>query len=124
MNSPFEAAAPPSTATAPTAPFMLPDSVANDEFVFVQMPDGSVRAVLKSDVQVPSTSTQDSPAPTMVEKVEEHFYVHLANGDVIRVKESDLPVGSGTNAPLGHWQRGKSVFLVTGVYPVESTVEG
>lgn len=120
MNSPFEAAAPFSSPTLPDADVLpIPE-----QFVFVQMPDGSVRAVSKSEIQVPSTSTQDSPTPTMVEKVEEHFYVHLANGDVIRVKESDLPVGSGTNAPLGHWQRGKSVFLVTGIYPVESTVEG
>lgn len=49
-------------------------------------------------------------------------YVHLANGDVERVNEKDLPVASGTNATMGHYEKNGHSYLVIGVYPVEDAV--
>lgn len=92
---------------------------------FVRMPDGSVHAVLKTDVhEAPATETQNIPAATMAVVPEQQFYVHLADGSVVRVKEKDLPFGSGSNATYGHWQREDKVYLVIGVYPVEDIVKG
>lgn len=48
------------------------------------------------------------------------FYVHLANGEVVRVKEDDVPTSAGTNATNGYHTKDGNVFFVTGVYPVES----
>ena len=69
-------------------------------------------------------STQDAPEPVEQEDTEPQFYVHLADGSLMRCKTEDLPIGSATNAPGGHWQRGNKVYQVIGVYPVEDTVEG
>lgn len=49
-------------------------------------------------------------------------YVHLANGDVERAHESDLPGAAGTNALHGYWEKDGSVHHVIGVYPVETKV--
>lgn len=110
MISPFDVPQP--TVDTPAPPV---------DYVYVEMPDGTYKAVPRSEV-TPRTSTQDSPAVSKVETPEEEFYVHLADGTTERVKESDLPVGIGTNAPFGHWQRKNKVYTVIGVYPVETTV--
>jgi len=68
-------------------------------------------------------SVQDAPERVEEVDTEPQFYVHLSDGSVMRCKGDDLPLGSGTNAPNGHWQRGNKVYLVIGVYPVEDTVE-
>lgn len=49
------------------------------------------------------------------------YYVHLANGEVHRVKEKDLPghFGADPTAPHGHFITGGHVHVVTGVYPRE-----
>lgn len=95
-----------------------------DDFEFVRLPDGSIRAVPKADIrEVPETATQDAPATVMVPVEDPHFYVWLANGDVIRVKESDLPGSAGTNAAHGHWQKDGNVYLIVAVYPVEDKVK-
>jgi hypothetical protein len=92
---------------------------------FVRLPDGSVHAVPKGQVhEAPATETQNIPAATMVELPEQQFYVHLADGSVVRVKQKDLPATGGTNATFGHWQREDKVYLVIGVYPVEDIVKG
>lgn len=91
-----------------------------EDFEFVRMPDGTVRAVHKSAVH--ETETQDLPDPTTLVVEERHYYVHLGNGDVIRVKESDLPQTAGQDAPNGYWTRGGAAHYVIGVYPVETTV--
>lgn len=99
------------------------------DYTYVRMPDGSIQAVLTSaivdathgDGQVP-TAVSDAPKPSAKPAVEAQFYVWLANGDVKRVKESDLPGVGGTNAIFGHWQEGNKVFTVVGVYPVEDVV--
>lgn len=65
-----------------------------------------------------SQANQPAAAP---ERPEE-WYVHLANGDVKRVKESDFP-DSLTVDTLGHYEtngpNGIDVHHVIGVYPVE-----
>lgn len=96
------------------------------EFEMVRMPDGSVRAVPKSDIHEapPETEVDEAPITAPVPDPEEHFYVHLANGQVLRVKASDLPAqGAGTNAPNGFWHRDGFVHHVIGIFPAERKME-
>lgn len=97
----------------------------DDDFEFVRLPSGELRAVRKDQIRdVPMTATQDAQrtAPEKP-KEEEHFYVHLSDGSVERVKESDVPGHAGMNAPNGFWQRDGKLYMVTGVYPAEVTVK-
>lgn len=95
-----------------------------DDYEYVRI-GGKLRAVRKADIQdEPETATQAVPKTAMVEVVDPHFYVWLANGTVIRVKQSDLPAPAGTNAPFGHWQQEDSVFQIVNVVPVEDKVKG
>jgi hypothetical protein len=75
-----------------------------------------------SDVSAESVK-QDKPVATVDENAIPQYYVHLANGTVLRVDEEDLPARSGSNAHFGHWQTGNKVYQVIGVYPVEDTVK-
>ena len=99
---------------------------ADEKYDFVRLPNGQVHAVLKSSVhEAPATDVQNIPANSLVEVAEQQYYVHLSDGSVVRVKNSDLPIRSnGTNAVYGHWQRENKVYEVIGVYPVEDIVEG
>jgi hypothetical protein len=118
-----ESIAPDETSVATDEPNATPAE--DDLYDFVRMPNGSVRAVLKSDVHdEPATETQNILPATLAVVPEQQFYVHLANGDVVRVKEKDLPASAGTNATNGHWQRDDKVYLIIGVYPVEDIVKG
>lgn len=111
--------------TDPAAyPRYIPDQPGSDEYVYAEMPDGTVRAVPRNQVRRP-TSTQDPSAviPPVTEEVAE-YYVHLADGSVERVKETDLPPKAGTNAVHGFWQREGFVYDVIGVYPVECAAKG
>lgn len=74
--------------------------------------------VVKSDPPT-ELSTSDAPVREVEADKEPQCYVHLADGSVIRCKESDAPVYAGSNAPYGHWQRGNKIYQVVGVYPVE-----
>lgn len=95
-----------------------------DDFEYVRV-GGVVRAIPKTAVHdEPETATQAIPKAAMVEVVDPHFYVWLADGNVIRVKQSDLPAPAGTNALNGHWQIDNKVFLIVGIYPVEDIVKG
>jgi len=95
-----------------------------DDFEYVRI-NGVVRAIPKSSVaDEPETATQNVPKAAMAEVVDPHFYVWLANGEVIRVKQSDLPAPAGTNAAYGHWQIDDKVFQIVNVYPVEDIVKG
>jgi hypothetical protein len=114
----------PSSATAEAAPASAPL-----DYTFVRMPDGTVQAVLTSAIVdathgdgLVATAVSDAPKPSTAPKPEAQFYVWLANGEVVRVKESDLPMVGGTNAVFGHWQVGNKVYLVIGVYPVEDII--
>jgi len=95
-----------------------------DDFVYVNV-GGKVRAIPKASVEdEPETATQNIPKAAMVEVVDPHFYAWLANGEVIRVKQSDLPAAAGASAPFGHWQVDNKVFQIVNVYPVEDIVKG
>lgn len=95
----------------PTGPAVPPD-----DFVFVQMPDGSVRAVSRAELTV--LKGEDKPEP---ENLDPDVYVHLADGSVVRIPTSEVPSAAGSNAPNGYFIRDGKAFIVTGVYPVEST---
>lgn len=91
----------------------------------VRLPDGSLTVVADAAiVDVPATVASEAPKPgSAAPEPEEHFYVHLANGEVRRVKQSDIPRPAGTNAPHGVWQESGKVYVITGVYPVETIVK-
>jgi len=93
-----------------------PDAEPVDDFTFVRMPDGSVRAVRKADIQNINTFDRADGTP---EVPVQDVYVHLANGDVERMPESKLPGAAGTNAPFGYFERDGKVHHIVGVYPVE-----
>jgi len=127
MNPVQMTPAPPVFTEAPVTeafPFN-PQPVPDTEYEFVQLPTGEIRAIPKSAIRQASvTATQDGPAKVAAEpEPEEEFYVHLADGQVLRVKKSDTPIGAGTNAFFGHWQIGNKVFVVTGIFPVEVEVK-
>lgn len=90
-----------------------------DDYVYVTYPDGSVHAVARAKVF--ATEKQNLPAKAEDEP-ERQYYVHLANGEHLRVAESDLPQKAGHDAPNGYWQRGNESHYVVGVYPVEVNV--
>jgi len=95
-----------------------------DDFEYVRI-NGVVRAIPKASVaDEPETATQAVPKSATVEVVDPHFYVWLADGNVIRVKQSDLPTTAGTNAAFGHWQIENKVFQIVIVVPVEDLVKG
>ena len=48
---------------------------------------------------------------------EQEFYVHLADGSVVKVPASERPISAGADAPHGYYQDGSGVHLVIGVYP-------
>jgi len=68
-----------------------------------------------------ATAKQRKPEPEP-EPDETEWYVHLADGTVERVAESDLPAHSGAQDPHGFWETDGKVLQVIGVYPVETTV--
>lgn len=95
-----------------------------DDYEYVRV-GGVVRAIPKSSVQdEPETATQSVPKTETKPVEDPHFYVWLANGEVIRVKESDLPTPAGTNATYGHWQVGDKVYVIVNIVPVETIVKG
>lgn len=123
-DHPVLSAAPVDAPAAPQADVIAPSG---EGLVFVRTPDGQVHAVPAKDiVDVPATSVSDAPKQSAVAAVAEpQFYVWLANGDVVRVKESDLPAANaGTNAVFGHWQIGDKVYTIVAIYPVEDVVKG
>ena len=124
-SDPFTVPADEAPPVDPTPANDTPDVVDDNPYTYVKGPDGVIRAVLKSDVHdAPATETQNILPATLAVVPEQQFYVHLANGDVVRVKEKDLPASAGTNATNGHWQRDDKVYLIIGVYPVEDIVKG
>lgn len=99
-----------------------------DEYEFVRLPGGKIVAVPKSSVQDaderPATAKQDAAATAKVETPPQEFYVHLANGDVERVSEEDLPEHAGGTGDNRYWQRDGQVHTVIGIYPVETKANG
>lgn len=120
---PFSDHAPEVSPAAPAADIVTPSG---EGLVFVRTPDGQVHAVPASSiVDVAATAVSDAPKTKAAAAAPEpQYYVWLANGDVKRVKESDLPAqGAGTNAVFGHWQIGNNVFTIVAIYPVEDVVK-
>lgn len=94
----------------------VPPVTAQDDFVFVQMPDGQYRAVRKTDVQkIGAFDNADGTPEVPVQDV----YVHLADGSVERVKENKLPGPAGTNSAFGYFERDGKMYDIIGVFPVE-----
>lgn len=83
----------------------------------VRLADG--RLVLVNDADIRDAAAIAEEAANEPE-VEPEVYLHLADGSVERVKESEIPPHAGTNASLGHFKRDGFVYVVTGVYPVET----
>lgn len=80
-------------------------------------------ASVKTSAASAEISKQDEVKPAEEENANPQFYVHLANGEVLRCEEDQLPVGGGTNAPNGHWVKDGKSFVVVGVYPAENEVK-
>lgn len=116
MPAPMEdpAPEPKATVTEATPTFDTTD------WVFVRMPDGSVAPIHKSQIQDAGAFANSGPKPAVMPEKEAEFYLHLANGDVVRVKESERPATSGTNAPFGHYSKDDKTYLVIGCYEVET----
>ena len=66
---------------------------------------------------------QDRPEPKADVNATPQSYVWLADGNVLRVNDEDLPGASGAGNPHGHWQKENKVYEIVGIYPVESVVE-
>lgn len=88
----------------------------------------------ESDKQAQTVSTGRSAAPQETSKseapkrkVEEdkvpQSYVWLANGEVLRANDEDLPGSAGHMNPHGYWQKDGSVYLIVAVYPCEDKAE-
>lgn len=69
------------------------------------------------------TSTSDAPKRQEVEEEKPQSYVWLANGDVVRAFDEDLPGSAGGQNPHGHWQVGNKVYNIVAVHPVETEVK-
>ena len=80
-------------------------------------------SVKAADSSTQTVSKQDRPEVKESENTEPQFYVHLANGEVMRCVAEDLPAPGGSNAVHGFWQKGTKSFQVIGVYEVESETE-
>jgi hypothetical protein len=122
MTDPAFSDVPATEAQTPPDVKPSPAVAAPDGFTFERQADGSVHAV-PTAATAATLDVSDAPKPAAANAAPEaQFYVHLANGEVKRVKETDLPASGGTNAPYGYWQSGRSVILIIGVYPTEDTV--
>jgi hypothetical protein len=75
-------------------------------------------SVVKASKGTEKVSKQDKPKAADPDAgLVTQSYVWLANGDVLRVENEDLPLGG--HQTLGHWQRGDKVYQIVGIYPVE-----
>lgn len=89
-----------------------------NEYVFVELPNGDIRAVHKSEIRKSLAGFGQEQTPVPLDEDPE-VYAHLANGDVVRLKTSELPGSAGTNAQHGFLEKDGNVHYVIGVYPVE-----
>jgi len=78
--------------------------------------------VSRADAAPTEFSTPDVKAVEEEEDTRPKSYVWLANGQVKKCYDDDLPAhGTGD---FGHWNEGNNVHLIVAVYPVEETVKG
>jgi hypothetical protein len=59
----------------------------------------------------------------VAEEVKPQSYVWLANGEVVRAYNEDLPGSAGNAHPFGFWQKDGNVYQIVGVYPTEDKAE-
>lgn len=72
----------------------------------------------------PSEPTKsEAPARKVAEEEKPQSYVWLANGEVVRAYDEDLPGAAGAAHPFGFWQKDGSVYQIVGVYPTEDKAE-
>lgn len=50
---------------------------------------------------------------------DDDMYLHLANGDVVRVRAEEVPSNAGADAPHGYYEHNDAMHLVIDVHPVE-----
>jgi hypothetical protein len=94
---------------------MVPPQDDTDNFVFVRFPDGTTRAVPKEQVQnLADFQVREDPVP----EEDPDVYVHLASGEVLRMKSSELIERAGTRVPQ-HLVNDGMEHPVIGVFPVE-----
>lgn len=94
----------------------------DDDFILVKV-GNAYEKMSRRDFDA-AMARQDASTSTVPEKPEEEeeFYLHLANGEAVRVKASQVPGRAGTNALNGHFVKDGYAHYVTGVYPVEGKV--
>lgn len=102
----------------PTAVAQGDASEDDDEYEYFRMPNGRLRAVRKLDIQDMNATDVENPNVP-----QEEFYLHLADGSVERVKNSELPGHAGSNAVHGFYVRENKTYQIVGVYPVETEVK-
>jgi hypothetical protein len=88
-------------------------------------PDERKADVVSTGRKVPTeTSKSEAPAPKVEEDVIPQSYVWLANGEIVKANDEDLPGHAGAGNPHGFWQKDGKVHTIVGVYPVELNAEG
>jgi hypothetical protein len=65
----------------------------------------------------------EAPTRKVEEDVKPQSYVWLANGEVVRAFNEDLPGFAGNGHPHGFWQKDGNVYQIVGVYPTEEKAE-
>lgn len=73
----------------------------------------------KRAVAPTKASKSEAPKRTVEEETIPQSYVWLANGEVLRANDEDLPGHAGNAHPHGFWQKNGQVYTIVGIYPVE-----
>lgn len=89
-----------------------------EAWTYFRNPDGTIDRVRTADIQ--DALPLGAAKPQEMPEAEEEFYIHLANGEAIKVKGADLPAAAGTNALNGFYEKDGNVYQVIGVYPAET----
>jgi hypothetical protein len=110
IKTPFpKATSPAKSSSSPASTETADDGV---EYVTITDANGAT-------YRIPKSMADESRKEKEADK-EPEFYVHLANGDVVTVSESELPTASGSNAVHGYWDIEGVPHLVIAVYPAEA----
>jgi hypothetical protein len=100
-----------------------PDDVKPDDVKPDETPNDRAKTVAAGRTASAETVKQDLPEVKEDPNANPASYVWLANGEVLRVNDEDLPAG-GHGAQHGFWQKDGSAHTIVGVYPVEQDTEG
>lgn len=109
------------TETADTSATDVQESNADtfrfEDYEYWTFPDGSKWAVPKDAIRNSSDPNATVQAPPAEEP---EVYLWLSDCTSVRVKQSQVPLSAGTNAPYGHYVKDGHTFLVVNVWPVET----